>query len=234
MLVLAGPYEFLADDPFLYGIYNTNKQAPPLPPAEDARLALAAHALLRVDSGWLSAKAAQWMRQAAGALPPGYAVVEKEPVVHIVETGIGKVGIVLFPEGPTPGKGPTPELEERVLAAGRRLQGQTALTLGVSPWGFVGERDFLPKAQGIFACILGSGEGVGFAFSVPEKNPGVLWLRPDNQGRAVNILELLQMPGQNSLPEWREGVTFNAKLEFLDHRYRPDPAMEQIIGRTEH
>lgn len=186
-----------------------------------------------MDAGWLSPKAARWLRKAAGAIPAGYHEVNAEPVVRVLNTPAGAVGIVLFPEGPTPGKGPTPDLEQKVLAAGRTLRERTLAVLGVSPWGYVGERDFLPKAEGVFTCILGSGEGVAFSHSLSEKNPGILWLRPDGQGRAVNILEFLQLPVPGSAMRWREGVTFNARLDFLGGAYPPDPKMAKIIGDDE-
>jgi hypothetical protein len=180
--------------------------------------------------GWISPKAAHWLQNATGGIPARYHIVTTEPVARVINTPIGAVGIVLFPEGPTPGKGPTPEMERKVLNAGRALREKTLLVIGISPWGFVGERDFLPKAEGTFACILGSGEGVAFPHSVSKKNPGILWLRPDSQGRAVNVLEFLQLPAPGGTMQWREGITFNADLDFLDDSCAPSREMEKIIG----
>ncbi len=239
-MIIAGPYEFLADVSNSYG--NSDASAPssaPLPPIEEGRRAFAVHSLLRVDAGWLSPKAARWMKQSSGKIPPGYQVVNAEPVSSLVDTRIGKIGILLFPEGPVPGKAPTPAQEQSVLAAGRALQSQAALVVGVSPWGLVGEKNFLPKAQGIFDCILGGGEGVGFAQSLSEKSPDVLWLRPDGKGRAVNVVEILRVPERGTpkpvkpakaASAWIDGVTFRASLEFLDNAFPPDPAMQKLVG----
>ena len=234
-IVIAGPYEFLADALPSEGASGLPVLSTPLPPAEEGRRALKAHSLLQIDIGWLSPRAAGWLKESAGKTPPGYLEVGAEPLAHIVNTRIGKVGVLLFPQGPIPGRAPTPEQEQSVLAAGRALQAKTSLVLGVSPWGLVGEKKFLPKAQGIFACILGGGEGVGFAQSLTDQTPGVLWLRPDAKGRAVNILELLEMPQfspskSGASPKWIEGVTFRASLEFLDDAFPSDPAMQKTIG----
>lgn len=228
--MLAGPYEFLADNPFLYGAHAVGEAINSMPGKAEAQQALAAHRLLKVDAGWLSPKAERWMRDRAGGIPTSYAKVGVDPVARILQTPAGAVGIVFFPEGKAPGKAPAPEVEQKVLAAGRALREKTVLVLGVSPWGYVGERDFLPKAEGVFSCILGGGEGVSLEHVVPEKHPGILWVRPDGQGRAVNMLELLQLPAPGTTPQWREGVTFNASLEFLDSYYTPDPAMRTIVG----
>lgn len=228
--MIAGPYEFLADDPFVYGQHAPDGKKNSLPPSTPARTALAAHNLLRHDAGWLSAKAGGWLLRDAGNTPHGYSLMGKEPVSKVLETALGDVGLVLFPEGPAPWKGPTPEQEKAVLAAGKALRGRCVLVLGISPWGYVGERDFLPKARNVFSCILGGGEGVGFGFSVPEKTPEVLWLRPDSQGRAVNVLEILLQPEKGAHYAWREGKSFEAWLQFLDDDFPPDAAMLRIVG----
>ena len=178
------------------------------------------------------------MKASAGKIPPGYQVVDADPVSRIIDTRLGKVGVLLFPQGPVPGRAPTPAQEQKVLAVGRALRAQTVLLLGVSPWGLAGEKQFLPKARGVFDCILGGGEGVGFAQSLSEKSPGVLWLRPDGKGRAVNIVEILEAPNRNARPQaqsgidpvWIEGRTFRAELEFLDSSFPSDPAMRNVIG----
>lgn len=201
-----------------------------MPGKAEARQALAAHNLLNVDAGWLSPKAAQWLREGAGGIPKGYHPVQADPVTRVLNTPAGPIGLVFFPQGPAPGKKPTAEIEQKALAAGRALRSTTRIVLGVSPWGYVGERDFLPKAEGVFTCILGSGEGVAFPFSLSDAHPGILWLRPDGQGRAVNVLEFLQLPSQGVAMQWREGITFNASLDFLDSDCPTDPAMLTIVG----
>lgn len=201
-----------------------------MPPAEDARVALAAYNLLHVDAGWLSKKSAKWLRDNAGAIPAGFTEVGGEPVAQLLDTAIGTVGVVFFPEGPEPGKSPAPDQEKAVLAAGRSLKDKVVMVLGISPWGYLGERDFLSKAEGVFDCILGSGEGVGFPGTVPQKAPGILWLRPDGEGRAVNILELYFQPRPGQNIHWVERKTFGVALEFLDAACPSDPAMLRVIG----
>lgn len=199
-----------------------------MPGAQESKTALAAYSLIKTDMGWLSSKAARWFRQIADATPPGFSVVGATPVSRTISTPIGLVGIVLFPEGHTQGKEPTPEQEQSVLAAGRGLKNRCSLIIGISPWGYSGERDFLPKAVGVFNVIMGGGEGVGFSHSLSNKLPGLLWLRPDTQGRAVNVLEIRALPDTNLI--WRENVNFRARLDWLDDEVRPDPAMVKIVG----
>jgi len=217
----------LADKP-LYRIHARNKNA--LPTAESARVALAAYNLLNVDIGWLSKKSAQWMRDNAGDIPRGFIEVGSEPVVRLLDSPVGTLGFVLFPEGPEPGRSPAPKQINAAVTAGKSLKNKAVMVVGISPWGYVGERDFLPKAKGVFDCILGSGEGVGFPGTVPQKTPGVLWIRPDGAGRAVNILELYFKPQPGQAIQWIERKTFGASLEFLDNTCPSDPAVLRVIG----
>ena len=222
----------MADNPFLYGIHARDKNA--LPPAESARVALTAYNLLGVDIGWLSKKSARWMRDNAGGIPKGFIEVGSEPITRLLDstTGTlgGPLGFVLFPEGPEPGRSPSPKQIDAAVAAGKSLKDKAAMVVGISPWGYVGERDFLPKAEGVFDCILGSGEGVGFPGTVPQNTPGVLWMRPDAAGRAVNVLELYFKPQPGQAIQWIERKTFGTSLEFLDNTCPSDPAMLRLIG----
>ncbi|MDR0826356.1 MAG: hypothetical protein LBN33_00535 [Desulfovibrio sp.] len=231
-LVIAGAYEFLADDSLRFGHLADEGKQNTLPgPAEAAR-ALQLHELLRVDAGWLSAKAAGWMRSGAGKIPGGYTVLDKKASSRLLDSPAGPLGIVFFPEGPVPGKGPGPGQEEAVLAAGRDLRGKTGLLIGVSPWGLVAEKKFLPKAEGLFDCILGGGEGVGFDFAFAEdKSSTPLWLRPDVKGRAVNVLEIYKSPLRNAAYAWNEGKTFNAWLDFMGEGVPEDRRALEIIGQ---
>ena len=229
-MILAGPYEFLADDVFVYGHRAAGSAKNSMPGKNEAKTALAAHNLLKADIGWLSTKSAKWLRGATDSLPTGYIEVTQKPITQILESKAGAIGVVLFPEGKIPGQGPTPEQIREVIAAANNIRGKVRLLVGVSPWGYVAERNFIAKEGGdIFGCIMGGGEGVGFSHSLQE-NPNVLWLRPDSQGRAVNILEILELPALGEAPRWKENTSFRAFLEFLDESIPSEPQMNAIIG----
>ncbi|MDR3176823.1 MAG: hypothetical protein LBU06_09890 [Desulfovibrio sp.] len=229
-LVIAGPYEFLADDPTRFGHLAEEGRKNSFPSAEEASLALKVHELLRVDTGWISGKAARWLRGETGRIPPGYLVSEGKSVSRLLNTRAGSVGVVFFPEGPVPGKGPGPGQESEVLAAGKALREKAALLVGVSPWGAAAEKKFLPKAQGVFDCILGGGEGIGFDFIFAEGSSSPIWIRPDVKGRAVNVLEIYLPPLAGSSFVWSEGKTYNAWLDFMGEGVPVHRAALELIG----
>jgi hypothetical protein len=215
----------------LYGHFAESEKKDGLPPAGEAKVALAAYSLLGVDAGWLSPKADRWFRTGAGGIPGGFTLVGAKTVSRVIPTPAGDIGLVFFPQAATPGKAPSQEQEQAALAAGKALRKRCALVLGVSPWGYMGERNFLPKAIGVYGVILGGGEGVGFGFAVPADAKEILWLRPDSQGRAINRLDLLTLPKQGEALRWTKGNTFEADLEFLDDAVPSDPAMATIVGK---
>jgi hypothetical protein len=183
--------------------------------------------LLKVNAGWLSPRAAAWMRNAAKAIPPGYNEVGDAPVSLTLPTAAGTVGLVLFPRGTGSRNAPTPKQQERVLAAAAALRPSVALVIGVSPWGYEAERDFLPRAQGVFSCLLGGGDGPGFSQSLQSKSPGVLWARSDAKGRCITEITLLLRPDGEL--QWKDGTTFRARLVDLKPSIMPDRAMEDLI-----
>ncbi len=243
--MLAGADEFVADGLVPTGAFVlpaaqkpsqaapaalANPAAPVYPAREKAALALKAYNYLKVDAGRLSPYTAGWLKKSAGAVPSGFSVVDDAPVAVSMNTRAGVVGVLFFPVGKNPGRTPTEEQFAQVVKAGNKLKFSSDLVIGVSPWGMQGERDFLPHAQGVFDCLLGAGEGPGFAQSISGSAPGVLWARPDTSGRAVNVIEIMELPTRGQAGNWLEGITFKASLTYLEMKLAPDRGMIGIIG----
>ncbi len=240
--MLAGADEFLAD---AFGGYSTAGALPPtaersvddrafmriMPEADDAKKAYAAHNLLKIDAGYLTTTAATWFRGATANIPKGYTVVDKKPESSICSIGGYRVGVVFFPRGAGAGFVPTQEQKKRILAEGASLASKVDFVIGVSPWGSDAEQAFLPEAQGVFACIFGGGDGIPFSHSVQPSAPGVLWVRSENRGRGVTVVNLLEIPRKGVPFIWKEGRTFTASIEYLSNKYRDDRAVEAIIGK---
>lgn len=228
LLILAGPDEFLTDPA------SRGEEKRAMPSLTDGKIALAAYTALRVDAGWLSPEAAEWMRQAGGDVPPGFTVVEKEPQTRMVSTPAGPVGIVFFPRGERQGVNPSREQEKAVLDAGKALRKKAFLVIGVSPWGHQLEKAFLSKAEGIFGCLFGSGPGVAFSHAIPPSAPGILWLRSDTRGRSVTELRLLSTPpppASGKSPDWIEGISFTARLIPLDAKVPENKDVAALLGK---
>lgn len=242
VFVIAGPDEFLADAPKYTrqtkagtegADAGTNgMQENAVPPSLDAPVSLAAHMLLDVNAGYMSPRAAAWMEKNAGATPPGFHVVHEAPVCVLSPTPAGTVGVVFFPRGRGKSGHPTEEQIQKVLSAGSSLRAKSVLLIGVSPWGYDAEKTFLRQGEGTFHILLGGGDGMPFAQAIAKECPSILWSRPDSMGRAITEINLMELPpsaASGNRAQWLEGVSFKARLIFLDDSYPSDPQMQQIL-----
>lgn len=238
VLVIAGPDEFLADAPRYTRKTKTGTAQPQdtpedaRPPAMEAPLSLAAHMALHVDAGFMSPRAAAWMEDNAGATPPGFHVVQSTPVSRLIPSPAGPIGVVFFPHGQGEAGIPTETQIKSVLAAGTALRAKAVLLIGVSPWGYDAEKSFLRQGEGIFHLLLGGGDGMPFAQAIATECPSILWSRPDSMGRAITDISLLELPPSatsGGRAQWLEGISFKARLVFLDDSYPSDPQMRQIL-----
>lgn len=242
LLELVGSDEFVSDGLSPTGAFvmpaATRAQAgtvrrpeTPIYPAQDrAVLAVKAYSYLKVDAGRLSPFTAGWLKKAAGSLPAGFLTVDTEPVAKAFNTPAGIVGVLFFPTGDEPGRTPSAAQMQATRKAGHKLKDSCDLVVGISPWGMQAEKEFLPMAQGVFDCLLGGGEGPGFAQSVNRSAPGVLWSRSDVNGRALCVIDVLELPARAQAADWLEGVTFRASLTYLEGKQAPDRGMIKIIG----
>jgi hypothetical protein len=242
VFVIAGPDEFLADAPRYTrpAKIETGSQPAPageipensLPAAGDAPWSLAAHMLLNVDAGFMSPRAAAWMEKNVKAIPPGFHVVHSAPVSRLVPTPAGNIGLVFFPYGHGELGAPTAEQVKSVLAAGASLRAKSVLLVGVSPWGYDAEKVFLRQGEGVFHILLGGGDGMPFAQAIAKECPSILWSRADSMGRAVTDIALMELPpsaASGERAQWLEGITFKARLVFLDDSFSSDPQMQRIL-----
>ncbi|WCB45424.1 hypothetical protein PH214_10090 [Nitratidesulfovibrio vulgaris] len=186
--------------------------------------------LLKVDDGYLSPKAAQWFMTHAGGTPAGFRSVDGPPQTRIHTVNAMRVAVVFFPPLPQGVDDPTPEMVRDALSAGRKARSGADLVIGVSAWGSLNERDMLPRCEGVFDILFGSGTGSAFDGTVDGVAPGVLWARPERDGKGVNVVEVLALPQPGQPNDWVPGITIATRYIMLSDTVAHDPAMEAVIG----
>ena len=234
-LYLAGSEEFLSDlDTKRLTSPEWNKNAPINlhNESQKARRLVTGHSRLGTSVGYLLPEESDWLIEYAGKIPPGFQKVASEPVSTILSTPHGKVGIVLFPKGTENNGLPSEAQIQAVLDTGKSLRDKASLIIGISPWGNVGEYRFIPKADGIYSILFGGGNGLSYTYSTEFSTSSLLWVRSEFQGRAVNFLDIYEMPAPGHLPSWQEGISFIAGQTFLFLRLPPDQGMEKAIGKS--
>lgn len=232
---IAGAEEFLSDLDlmrFAKPEWNGNDPINKHNETEKATRLVKGHSLLPVSIGYLLPAEEQWLKQYAREIPQGFVTVKETPITKIFPIPTGKVGIVLFPQAKGENFTPTPQQIKAVVQAGKALQGKVNLIVGVSPWGNVAEYRFLQEATGIYHLLFGGGGGLGAPYEPEHSTEQLLWVRSESHGRAVNCLDIMEMPRANQPASWIEGLSFNAVQIFLFLKLPPDVLMEQTIGSS--
>jgi hypothetical protein len=99
--------------------------------------------------------------------------------------------------------------------------------VGVSPWGVLGESEYLENAKPVLDILLGSGSGVGFS-GKPSANGRTLWMHTYNKGKAVYAVDVLSWPGSKDF-KWEAGSTFTSQAVILDDTFTPAPEIEALF-----
>lgn len=199
---------------------------------EKARRLSLGHSMLKVDLGWLSKAESDWFKLYDAKIPEGFVLVEDKPISASYDLPQGRISVVLFPAGKGKHGSPTPEQIQSILDAGKELKTSSSLLIGISPWGNVAEYRFLEQAEGIYSILFGGGSGLGGPYVVDHSSESLLWIRSESHGRAINVLDIMEMPLPGHKASWVEGISFNAKQIFLYLKLPPDPKFDEAIGRS--
>ncbi|CAK7049724.1 MAG: hypothetical protein DELT_00987 [Desulfovibrio sp.] len=223
-LVLAGPNEF-ADD---------SRRTTDLPADNKLHALHGAFSRMPYTAVYLTPRTAdRFAELKLPALPSGV-VVSAKPVVEYYRAGDLTVACVFFPAGAQEHGKPTQEQYSDVMMAAAQAAKNASLIIGVSPWGMHLENALMygPLFEQ-FHGIFGSGEGIAIPGQAMNANgvAGPLWVRSDRRGRAVNVLDIYEVPagefGKRSA--WIDGIHFSSRLVFLEKDLPEDEEVKKII-----
>ncbi|MDR1125394.1 MAG: hypothetical protein LBM64_04940 [Deltaproteobacteria bacterium] len=231
LLFILGPGEFSADLAAAGREQRAREGQLPVEQDEsaaDAGKVMAAYAALRPQAACLSPEAGRWFRAGRVNIPEFFVPLSKmdgRAASRIVEIGGRTVGLVFFAEA----DGGLEQARAGALFAGRQLLPRVHLLVGVSPWGFAAEKDFLPEGAGLFHILLGGGSGPGFAVASSAQAGEILWARPAAAGVGVNVISLYRWPEAGPL-RWENGLSFEARQEFLGPGLQEDPEIARLFA----
>lgn len=222
---LVGADEFVADRP-------ASAKALEKPVSPHMVKALYKH--LGVDAGYLSAASSVWF--GAEGLPENLYRIENTPQTSLLVRGGIRVALVFLPTlvamGQDAGAALVPALQHSLQEA----RSAADVLVAVSPWGFEAEESLAPQLARYANVLVGGGSGAPFAGEMvrapgqPDA-PGLLWIRPDVDGRCSSIVHVAQ-PSKNTNAQGRQtAFRLSAQEICPDTRFDPDPAVENLLSR---
>lgn len=218
-LLLAGPNEFLAPEGSQWEV--PDRLAPSF---------VRAYELMGYTRVYPTEREAQWLMTNSGLeqLPPFFSPLGQEPVVDVFTVDGHTVGVVVFPELPPEMQEPTPMLATAVIDAGKALQGQVDLLIGVSSWGKWGEEHFLWHQDLPFDVLLGGGPGPGSWGQLMNEDT-ILWMRTFFKGRSLSLLHVLKWPEPGQEHAWVLGENYTTDVWAMYDEVPDDPAVRDLF-----
>ena len=168
--------------------------------------------------------------EADNPIPPGWMQFSDQAQTKIFTHHGLRLGFIILPHTPGPqgqntsGNGQMPGLEEAI----RSLKSSCDLSIGLSPWGWQKEKEFLESGSPVPDILLGSGSGPAILGKLAN-NAHTVWLRPYSQGRALNAISIPDPQAKDWVNGWR--IEKNIHLEFLvlDDRVPSDPDIQELL-----
>ena len=195
-----------------------------------ARTLGAAYARLGYDAGYVTSGDARELGDAASAVLKGGHDNGGPVASRIVEKEGKRFGLVFMPEPPDSEKGPTEAQMDAVMAEAEKLRPQVDMVIGLSPWGYQGEVDFLDRVKDKrgLDVLFGGGHGSGNRGKVMAGGR-TLWMRPFPKGKAVSVVRVEQLPGRGVATVWKENEYAGFETIILDEQVPQEPDMEELL-----
>nr|WP_243546254.1 hypothetical protein [Pseudodesulfovibrio tunisiensis] len=223
--------EHEADSPTLRvgGGFEFMHKAGPVP--EPASLSALAKALnfMKYDLGLLAEAETDALRDAGIGLDGAWHSAEDHPFTTVVLPSGKRIGFLRYPELRGDDEVPSSALLKKVRFQVREHRSKVDLLIGMSDWGWIGEREYLAgSSDDMPHILLGSGRGSGVNGRL--NNAGnCIWVRPYDKGRTVSEIRVSALPGPNPDFKWNNLDTVSVKAVGLRDNIADNPEVSAIL-----
>jgi len=185
--------------------------------------------LMKYDVGLLAQGEAEVL-QFAGVDTENWLKTAAEAPYTIIETSNGdKIGFLRFPSLPAGDDMPSTNLIKKISKAVKKERENVRLLIGLSDWGWVGEREYLAQNPDFVPDFLfGSGRGSGVNGRI-EADGRCAWVRPYDKGRTVSEVQVYAWPSRTKSFEWKEPDNIKSLSTGLGDQYHDNPAVGAIL-----
>lgn len=197
-------------------------------PAELTKLAKA-YDYMKYDVAFMGENEARHLAQLGVKVEPNRKTTQTEQVTTVSTADGRKVAFIRFPSLPKGDDIPSEELIAKVSMLTKRAYNEADLLIGLSDWGYVGEREYLaqdPEYMPDFLFGSGHGSGVTGRFTA---NSRCGWYRPYDKGRTVIEVRLNAWPDRTKPFEWKEPDTILSLSFGLTDNYKDHPDVSAIL-----
>lgn len=189
------------------------------------------------------AKAFEFMKYDVGLLSQGEARVmggnvkidtirhtaEETPFSVVLSPNEDKIGFLRFPSLPNGQDVPSEKLIKRITKIVKEEQANVRLLVGLSDWGWVGEREYLAQnPENVPDLLLGSGRGSGVNGRLGA-NDRCLWVRTYDKGRTLSEIQIFAWPERTSSFTWDKPNSINTLSIGLGDQYQDNPDVGALL-----
>jgi len=185
--------------------------------------------LMKYDIGLLAKSEADVLRD-AGVKAETWRQTAKEAPYTVIKSSNGdKIGFLRFPSLPNGEDIPSADLIKIITKTIKKERDNVRLLVGLSDWGWVGEREYLAQNPDYVPDFLfGSGRGSGVNGRL-EANERCAWVRPYDKGRTVSEIQVYAWPGRSASFTWKEPENIKTLSTGLGDQYEDNPDVSEIL-----
>ncbi len=215
-LFVSGGWEFVRPN----GIPSTSKQLSGL---------ATSYNIMNYDIAFLGKQEAEILKKYGVTADNGRKTSEQSPFSAITMDSGASVGFLRLPSLNTDDDTPSNSLVKKISRLVKMYRPKVQLLIGLSDWGWLGERDYLAKApKDMPDILLGSGSGSGVNGRI-EADGRCVWVRPYDKGRTVSEVQVFTWPDRTKPFTWNTPEKITILSVGLGDQYQDAPEVSAIL-----
>ncbi|MUM78199.1 hypothetical protein GKC30_11185 [Pseudodesulfovibrio sp. F-1] len=154
---------------------------------------------------------------------------EASPFVVLESSAGDRIGFLRFPSLPLGVDIPSRQLIQKISSQIEDQRDSVRLLVGLSDWGWVGEREYLAqRPPAVPDILLGSGRGSGVNGRI-EADGRCVWVRPYDKGQTVSEVQIRAWPVRSKDFRWKEPDTIRPLTVGLGDDIDDNPDVDAVL-----
>jgi hypothetical protein len=190
---------------------------------------LQAYQMLNYDIGFIGSFEAENLSLLGLAVESARKTAAEAPFSVLTTKTGDAIGFIRFPSLPPGEDTPSADLIDTIAKQIRNIQSSVRLIVGLSDWGWVGEREYLAQNPiDVPDMLFGSGAGSGVNGRI-EADGRCLWVRPYDKGKTISNVQIMKWPDRNGPFSWSIPDVVKPSTVGLGDQYQDNPDVDAIL-----